>query len=59
MLKYDNVKGAFNEENEWWQSVAMILGWPQWQLEQKEREAINNKRSPTTRRGGSRRKSKR
>ena len=59
MLKYDNVKGALEEETEWWQSVAMILGWPKWQLEQKQREAINNKRSPTTRRGGSRRKSKR
>jgi hypothetical protein len=55
MLKYDNVKGAFNEENEWWQSVAMILGWPQWQLEQKEREVINSKRSPSTRKSRSRR----
>ena len=60
MLKYDNVKGAFEEETEWWQSVAMILGWPKWQLEQKQREAINSKRGPTTRRNSSsRRKSSR
>jgi len=59
MLKYDNVKGALEEETEWWQSVAMILGWPKWQLEQKQREAINSKRGPTTRRKSSRGKSKR
>ena len=49
MLKYDNMQGAFQEETEWWQSVAMILGWPKWQLEQKQREFINNKRNPSNR----------
>ena len=53
MLKYDNMQGAFQEETEWWQSVAMILGWPKWQLEQKQREVINSKRSPSVRRNRS------
>ena len=46
LLKYENIEGAFEEENEWWQSMAMLLGWPKWQLEQDSREYINNKRSP-------------
>ncbi len=31
--KTENVKHAFDENNEAWQSVAMILGWPSWQVQ--------------------------
>ena len=31
--KLQNVRGALQEETEWWQSIAMLLGWPEWQLE--------------------------
>ena len=44
--KYNNIEDAIQEETEWWQRVALILGWPKWQLEQKDKEYINNKRSP-------------
>jgi len=30
--KVENVSDAMKEETEWWQSVAMLLGWPEWQL---------------------------
>ena len=60
ILKYENLEGAFQEDNEWWQSMAMLLGWPEWQVKQKNREVINSKRAPSTRRSKSRKnKSKR
>jgi hypothetical protein len=30
--KVENISDAMKEETEWWQSVAMLLGWPEWQL---------------------------
>jgi hypothetical protein len=35
LQKFDNINSAMNEETEWWQSVAMLLGWPSWSLEEK------------------------
>jgi len=34
--KIQNINGALDEENDWWKRIAMILGWPKWQLEQKK-----------------------
>tara|TARA_R100000654_G_scaffold35697_1_gene61216 strand:- start:857 stop:10135 length:9279 start_codon:yes stop_codon:yes gene_type:complete len=34
--KIDNLKHAMADETEAWQSVANVLGWPSWQLEQRE-----------------------
>mgnify|MGYP003311428116 CR=1 FL=1 len=34
--KYNNLEDAMQEETEWWQRVALILGWPKWQLEEKK-----------------------
>ena len=34
--KVNNIKGALEEDQETWKSVAMLLGWPEWQLEDKE-----------------------
>jgi hypothetical protein len=33
--KTNNLKAAFDEDTEAWMSVAMILGWPEWQLQDK------------------------
>jgi hypothetical protein len=30
--KTENLQQAFNAENEWWQRLAMALGWSQWNL---------------------------
>ena len=35
--KVNNIKGALDEENETWQSIAMVLGWPEWQIKPKEK----------------------
>ena len=35
--KVNNIKGALDEENETWQSIAMVLGWPGWQIKPKEK----------------------
>ena len=32
LQKYQNVQGAMAEEAEWWQTLAMLGGWPQWQI---------------------------
>ena len=31
--KVNNIKGALDEDTEAWQSAAMILGWPSWQIQ--------------------------
>ena len=46
--KYNNVSDAVEEETEWWQSVAMLLGWPKWQLEQQEYEKKSTKKKKKT-----------
>ena len=37
--KMENVQGALDETNENWQRVAMLLGWPKWQLENQVQKA--------------------
>ena len=32
LQKAQNLKGALDDEQEWWKRVAMFLGWPEWQL---------------------------
>ena len=27
-----NIEAVIDEETEWWQSVAMLAGWPEWQI---------------------------
>ena len=36
--KMDNIKGAMDEENSWWQRLAMAGGWPKWSLESKPKK---------------------
>ena len=61
LLKYDNFTGAFEEEKEWWESVAMILGWPEWQLksEKKQSSRSRSSRTKSSRSSSNRNKSKR
>ncbi len=37
--KIENVQGVMDETNESWQRVAMLLGWPKWQLENNVQQA--------------------
>ena len=34
--KVENVKGALDDENANWKRIAMVLGWPEWQLDSKK-----------------------
>jgi len=36
--KMKNIEGALNEDNDLWQRIAMLAGWPEWQLKDKEKE---------------------
>jgi predicted ABC-type ATPase len=39
--KADNLSAAFDGEHEAWQSVAMVLGWPEWQLLSQDAKDFN------------------
>ena len=32
MTKVENINGALNQDVEYWQSIAMLLGWQDWQI---------------------------
>ena len=34
--KVNNLSAAMDQETETWQSIAMVLGWPEWQIMSKE-----------------------
>ena len=38
--KMENVKGALDANNAWWKRVAMLFGWPEWQLESPSEQSI-------------------
>ena len=40
--KLQNVIDATNQENEYWQSIAMLLGWPKWQLIDQDKDFLNS-----------------
>jgi len=42
--KIQNVIDATNQENEYWQSIAMLLGWPKWQLIDEDEDFLNTER---------------
>lgn len=37
--KMKNIEGALNEDNDMWQRIAMLAGWPEWQLKDKKKDA--------------------
>ena len=43
--KVNNLKAASSDEAEAWQSVAMVLGWPEWQVKEKQKKKKKNKKS--------------
>jgi hypothetical protein len=53
LYKIENLEGAMSEDNETWQRVAMLLGWPQWQLEtKKEKQSKNQSTKKRKSKGG-------
>jgi len=40
MYKIKNIEGALDEDNEIWQRIAMMGGWPKWQLEDPKTPAM-------------------
>ena len=57
LRKWDNISSAMEEETEWWESVAMIAGWPSWSFEDKDSKpkgkTTSSKKGGTTRRKSS------
>jgi len=57
--KYENVKAALQQDQEWWKRIALLAGWPEWQLEssaeksaqyeerKKEKKLIRAKEKPS------------
>jgi len=43
--KVNNLSAAMDEETETWQSIAMVLGWPEWQIKPKVKNKKKNKKS--------------
>jgi len=59
--KVENIEGALSEENDWWQRLAMMGGWPKWQLEpkpKKEEKKKTKKKKKKSSRGGYRKSSR-
>ena len=55
LLKMENVNAALSEEADWWQSMAMLLGWPKWQIMPDEKKTkvksktkVNKPKTPFT-----------
>ena len=46
LLKMENIDGAMNEQADWWQRLAMIGGWPSWDImkESKSKSKTKSKR---------------
>jgi hypothetical protein len=38
LRKIDNVRGAVNQDNEWWRRISMLLGWSDWNLDVQKEE---------------------
>ncbi len=49
LLKYKNIETAMTEDLQTWQKIAMLLGWPAWQIagdkKEQEKPKSNNKRT--------------
>ena len=44
LLKIENVQAALSEEADWWQSMAMLLGWPKWMIMPEEKKTSKPKK---------------
>ena len=45
LSKFQNIEDALSDETEFWMDVALLLGWPKWQLEGRKEEEKKGKRS--------------
>ena len=58
LLKYNNIETALTEDLETWQKIAMLLGWPEWQIagdkKEGEKPKSNRKNKRIQKRTGSR-----
>ena len=43
LQKYNNIKAAMEEDTAWWQSVAMLAGWPSWAIKPDAEEVAKKK----------------
>ena len=55
--KVNNIKGALDEDTEAWQSTAMVLGWPEWQL--KDDSKTSKSKSKSTKKSSNKKRVKR
>ena len=54
LMKYDNIETALTEDLQTWQKIAMLLGWPSWQIAGDKKEEEKPKSNRTQKRTGSR-----
>jgi hypothetical protein len=45
LQKYYNIEASMSDEADWWQSLAMIAGWPEWSVMDKEKDKKPTKSS--------------
>ena len=43
-LKLDNIEAALAEDTEVWQTIALLAGWPEWQIKPKEKSKTTKKK---------------
>jgi hypothetical protein len=44
LYKIENIEAALDEDNDVWQRIAMLGGWPKWQLETEKKQQSSNKK---------------
>tara|TARA_A100001391_G_scaffold12407_3_gene7398 strand:- start:849 stop:10592 length:9744 start_codon:yes stop_codon:yes gene_type:complete len=45
LQKFNNIEAAFAEDTDWWQTVAMLAGWPEWQIKPKDKKRDKKNKS--------------
>ena len=43
LQKFNNIEAAFAEGTDWWQTIAMLGGWPEWQIKPESKKKKDNK----------------
>jgi len=57
--KVNNIDAALAEDTETWESIAMLLGWPEWQIKPKPKRKSKSKKGGYKSRSGRLNKPKR
>ncbi len=52
LQKYDNIEAAMSEEAEWWQTLALLGGWPSWQIIDKKSNTKSKSTSKSKKKTG-------